>query len=105
MNADLAQMGVRSDLPAPDGCRGTAHRSPNEHPGRGQVNARPRWGSAPQIRTGGGRYGGMSIDTKDRAVQALEVLRQALAEQAAALAADERRVDEALADYLDRAAA
>jgi hypothetical protein len=47
----------------------------------------------------------MSTHDQSRAVQALDVLRQALAEQAAALAADERRVDEALADYLDRAAA
>ena len=41
----------------------------------------------------------------DRATAAIAVLRLALAEQAAALAADERRVDAALADYLDRAAA
>ncbi|HTI33732.1 MAG TPA: hypothetical protein VL422_08660 [Miltoncostaea sp.] len=45
-----------------------------------------------------------SSDT-DRAIEAIAVLRQALAEQAAALAADERRVDGTLADYLDRAAA
>ena len=45
-----------------------------------------------------------SPDT-DRAAAAIAVLRTALAEQAAALAADERRVDAALADYLDRAAA
>ena len=47
----------------------------------------------------------MSTDHTDRAVEAIAVLREALAETAAALAADERRVDEALADYLDRAAA
>ena len=41
----------------------------------------------------------------DRATAAIAVLRLALAEQAAALAADERRVDAVLADYLDRAAA
>jgi hypothetical protein len=43
--------------------------------------------------------------TTDRAIDAIAVLREALAETAAALAADERRVDGALADYLDRAAA
>jgi hypothetical protein len=47
----------------------------------------------------------MSTDHTDRAVEAIAVLREALAETAAALAADERRVDGALADYLDRAAA
>jgi hypothetical protein len=41
----------------------------------------------------------------DRARDAIAVLRLALAEQAAALAADERRVDAALSDLLDRAAA
>ncbi len=41
----------------------------------------------------------------DRALDAIAVLRVALAEQAATLAADERRVDAALAEYLDRAAA
>ncbi len=41
----------------------------------------------------------------DRALDAIAVLRRALAEQAAALAADEQRVDAALADYLERAAA
>ena len=49
---------------------------------------------------------GMTTPVKtDRALEALAVLRVALDEQAAALAADERRVDGALADYLDRAAA
>ena len=47
----------------------------------------------------------MSTDHTDRAIEAIAVLREALAETAAALAADERRVDGALADYLDRAAA
>jgi hypothetical protein len=47
---------------------------------------------------------GTSTDT-GRAIEAIEVLRLALAEQAAALAADERRVDEALSAYLARAAA
>ncbi|HTI33100.1 MAG TPA: hypothetical protein VL422_05435 [Miltoncostaea sp.] len=46
-----------------------------------------------------------TLPDTDRAVEAFAVLRQALAEQAAALAAEERRVDEALADYLNRAAA
>ncbi len=41
----------------------------------------------------------------DRARAAIEVLRLALAEQAAALAADAERVDAVLADYLERAAA
>ncbi|HMN97968.1 MAG TPA: hypothetical protein PKD59_00990 [Miltoncostaeaceae bacterium] len=41
----------------------------------------------------------------DRARDAIEVLRRALAEQAATLAADARRADAALADYLERAAA
>ena len=41
----------------------------------------------------------------DRALEAIAVLRQALAEQAAALAAEGRRADEALAAYLARAAA
>ncbi len=48
---------------------------------------------------------GMSTDVTDRALEAIDVLRRALAEQAAALAADERRTGEALADYLERAAA
>ena len=46
-----------------------------------------------------------TLSDTDRAVEALAVLHRALAEQAAALAADERRVDGTLADYLDRAAA
>lgn len=46
-----------------------------------------------------------TLTDTDRAVEALAVLRQALAEQAAALAADERRVGGALDHYLDRAAA
>ena len=47
----------------------------------------------------------MSTDHTDRAIEAIAVLREALAETAAALAADEQRVDGALADYLERAAA
>jgi hypothetical protein len=45
----------------------------------------------------------MSHDTT-RAAEAIEILRLALAEQAATLAADERRLGEGLADYLDRTA-
>jgi len=44
-------------------------------------------------------------DHTDRAIEAIEILRLALAEQAAALAADARRTDEGLAAYLERAAA
>jgi hypothetical protein len=47
----------------------------------------------------------VAITDTDGALAAIAVLRLALAEQAAALSADERRVDAALADYLDRAAA
>jgi hypothetical protein len=42
-------------------------------------------------------------DDTTRAAEALETLRLALAEQAAALAADERRLDDGLAAYLDTA--
>jgi len=44
-------------------------------------------------------------DHTDRAIEAIEILRLALAEQAAALAADARRTDEGLDAYLDRVAA
>ena len=44
-------------------------------------------------------------DHTNRASEAIEILRLALAEQAAALAADAQRVDEGLDAYLERAAA
>ena len=44
-------------------------------------------------------------DHTDRAIEAIAILRLALAEQAATLAAEARRTDEGLAAYLDRAAA
>ena len=44
-------------------------------------------------------------DDTNRASAAIEILRRALAEQAAALAADAQRVDEGLDAYLERAAA
>ena len=44
----------------------------------------------------------MSHDTT-RAAEAIETLRLALAEQAATLAADERRLGDGLAAYLERA--
>lgn len=46
----------------------------------------------------------MSINT-ERANEVIEILRLALAEQAATLAADERRVDAGLSDYIERTGA
>lgn len=57
-----------------------------------------------QVAAGPADIPGMSTNS-ERANEVIEILRLALAEQAATLAADERRVDAGLSDYIERTGA